>query len=187
MPNSIKLRASTFRFAGTRFTVFLRDKVIEIHNYSLRHMLEFLVEKVPNFTGETQATFRQFRDYLSQQDIDVQLKDTTQPEVTFYQYRFNKSWNIPEKIKNLPNAGFETAYGNASVFKCVIERQKFSITTDFTSGSEAFKKNPDLEETFEEAKAAYREFFKAGLDLLFEPSNFNGALKSFFLRGDLGG
>lgn len=185
MGKSIEMRASKFRFQGTRFVVFLRDEVIKIHNFALRHMLETLVEKTPNFTGETQATFRQFRDYLAKQNLDVQLKDVTRPEVERFKFRFSKSWHIPEKIANLPEAGHTTALGGTSAFSVVIERQRFSIIVNFQSGSAAFDENPDLENVFQEAKEQYKEFFADGLRLLFDPFVFTKRMTSFFNRVDI--
>jgi hypothetical protein len=178
----IGISISKFRFEGTRFISDLRDSVIEIHNLALRDMLEFLVSRVHSFTGETQATFRQFRDYLQEQGLHVDIEDFTQPEVLTNQFRFNKGWNVPAKIKNLGFAGFETAYGKLSVFECTIDRQKFSISVDFQSGSLAFKNNPDLQDVLEEAKKHYVEFFSDGLRILFQRDNIAGRLKSYFKR-----
>lgn len=186
MGNGFRARASTFRFEGTRFTVFLREQVKKAHDVALADMLRFLTEFTPNFTGETQATFRQFRDYLSAQGLEIKLSDfPNYAKISGYSQTLQARWHTKQKIANLPNAGFTTLAGGESSFKVTITKQGFAITVDFKSGSDAFAANPELYGIFEEARKIYRQSFKDGLTLLFEPNDFAKHLKSFFNRVDI--
>lgn len=185
--------SSKFRFQGTRFTTFLRERVLEIHNLALREMLEFMALNTPNFTGETQATFRQFRDYLSTQGLEVQLKDFTDTErVNSYGQTLQRRWRTKAKIANLYNAGFTTAAGANSVFKVTITRQGFAFKVFFESGSPVFDlrelsngiPNPLLP-LFNDAKKIYKDFLDAAFEQLFSPEDFGKSLVDYFNRASI--
>ncbi len=198
MSNGFKISASKFRFQGTQFSSFLRIQIRLINDAALAEMLRYLANpnNTPVFTGESLATFRQFRDYLAKQGFEVTLEDATPPRILQNQYKFPKSWNTPLKIANLENAGHVSANGQVTVFNIQINDRiggagggsaAFSIHVDFTSGSQAFLDNEAMQGVFEDSKAVYKKAFQDGLKTLFDPSDFKRKLASFFNRVDIRG
>lgn len=189
--------ASKFRYQGQRHTNDIKYRIEKLHEKSLAVMLEILVDPAnwalvqsergnplnPNFTGETQATFRLLRDYLKSSSITVDLHDFTQPFVDQRKFKFPKLWNIPAKIANLGDADVVTAAGVKNIFVVRIQSSPFKITVIFESGAYMFQRESPLFPLWEVAKEAYKRDFAERLKTeLFEFNDFGKEVKKYFNR-----
>lgn len=188
--------ASKFRYSGTQHTNAIKKQIEAMHNNALQLMLITLVDPAnwaqfasengepfnPNFTGETQATFRKFRDYLSKAGLNVELHDFTLPFVQERQFSFKKRWKIPAKIANLSNAGNVTAAGHSNIFTVKIQSKPFKIQVIFETGAFLFQPGEPLFSLWETAKAKYKEAFRNDLIINLFPFGAEAGLKKFFNR-----
>lgn len=174
--------ATKFRYKGQRHTNDIKAKITRLHATSLGKMVAFLTSEETfqgaglhqNFTGETQATFRQIRDYVNENgDFLVTLEDFTVDIAFQRQFRFPKSWRIPDKISNLANAGNATAAGIQNLFRVEIVGKPFKIKVNFETGAEIFQEGGLLFTAWQQGKEIYKDDFAEQLKLnLFEFTDF---------------